>query len=110
MLECHTFFVFDMFAQLHPIKYKKFEKQMLNVLECYECAAYPSATKKSPFEATATSVGLQKWLLSLPGTSFVPRTRLGVVDPRGIFITYKHYNEHLSFVCRSTITTEFERI
>ena len=37
-------------------------------------SSYPSATNTTPFDATATDVGLQKWLASFPGTNLVPRT------------------------------------
>ena len=40
---------------------------------------YPSATKKSPDAATATAVGMQKWVWSLPGCMCVPRTISGLV-------------------------------
>ena len=49
---------------------------------------YPSATKNSPLEVTATSVGLQKCLSSLPGSSNTPRVRSGSCWPAGILITW----------------------
>lgn len=51
---------------------------------------HPSATKKSPLDATATSVGLQKCVSSLPGTSFSPRVRPGLFESFGILITWNN--------------------
>ena len=45
---------------------------------------YPSATKKSPVDSeTATEVGMQKWLMSLPGSKARPKTRSGLFFPGG---------------------------
>ena len=38
--------------------------------------SYPSATKILPLEATATDVGLQKWVASFPGTNISPSTAI----------------------------------
>ena len=39
-------------------------------------STYPSATKTSPEEDTATDVGLQKCFSSFPGMNWVPRTTI----------------------------------
>ena len=44
---------------------------------------YPSATKMSPVLATATSVGLQKCVASLPGVNAVPSVSEGFSSPGG---------------------------
>ena len=38
--------------------------------------SYPSATKILPLEATASDVGLQKWVASFPATNFSPSTEI----------------------------------
>ena len=48
---------------------------------------YPSETKKLPvLGSTVTSEGLQKWFLSSPGSSLVPRVRRGVPAPPGGYL------------------------
>ena len=41
-----------------------------------DVSTYPSATKTSPEEDTATDVGLQKCFSSFPGMNWVPRTTI----------------------------------
>lgn len=56
---------------------------------------YPSATKIFPSESTATSVGLQKWELSLPGKNCLPSVNEGRFSPGANLKTCKKYNKKL---------------
>ena len=51
------------------------KKSIIIIILLFIIYAYPSATKISPFDATATEVGLQKCFSSLPGWNGVPRTK-----------------------------------
>jgi hypothetical protein len=50
------------------------KKQLKQIRKIIFMNSDPSATKIWPVEATATAVGLQKWLASFPGTNASPRT------------------------------------